>query len=75
MEKNKSIFLFDSFKTIQCHICGTENKVRLKIFNNILQMQDNIYCSKCKNPIFYDIEINYKITNSMSCMENVEKYL
>jgi hypothetical protein len=76
MVKNKNSFtLFDHNKKIRCHVCDFENDIKLKIFQGILQMTDNICCRNCNMQIFYEIKIDYKIINSIDAVEDIEKYL
>ena len=70
-----SIFLSDEKNKINCHVCGEENTVVLKIINKILQTNDHIYCKKCKCVIYFEMDIKYKIVNSMEAIANIENYL
>ena len=74
MTKN-NLVLFDAHKKIKCQVCDFENEVRLKIFDGVLQMTDNVYCKNCNMSIFYEIKIDYKIINSIAAVEDIEKYL
>lgn len=71
----KSIFLSDEKNKLICHICGEENSVMLKIINKVLQTSDHIYCKKCKCVIFFEMEIKYRIVNSIDAVVDIENYL